>query len=110
MDKKRDNLIKKLKKFKEMISKKYGVEKVILFGSRVSGKSNKDSDVDLIVVSKDFVGRSILKRSPGLYLEWHLNSNLDYPVDFLCYTPEEFNKLKKQITIVREAVKEGIEI
>ena len=36
--------------------------------------------------------------------------SLKYPVDFLCYTPEEFNKLKKQITIVREAVENGIEI
>ena len=36
--------------------------------------------------------------------------NLNYPVDFLCYTPKEFNKLKNQITIVREAVRDGIEI
>jgi len=36
--------------------------------------------------------------------------NLNYPVDFLCYSPEEFNKLKKQITIVRGAVENGIEI
>ena len=36
--------------------------------------------------------------------------NLDYPVDFLCYTPEEFEKKKKEISIVKEAVKEGIDI
>lgn len=36
----------------------------------------------------------------------------DGPVDLepLCYTPEEFEKKKKQIGIVSEAVKEGIEI
>ena len=34
----------------------------------------------------------------------------DYPVDFLYYVSKEFNELKKQITIVREAIKEGIEI
>jgi hypothetical protein len=36
--------------------------------------------------------------------------DLNYPVDFLCYTPEEFNKLKKEVSIVSEALKEGIEI
>lgn len=36
--------------------------------------------------------------------------DLRYPVDFLCYTPEEFKKLSKQITTVREAVKEGVVI
>jgi hypothetical protein len=41
-----------------------------------------------------------------MYDFWDLN----YPVDFLCYTPEEFNKLKKEVSIVSEALKEGIEI
>jgi hypothetical protein len=31
-------------------------------------------------------------------------------MDILCYTPEEFEKKKKQIGIVRTAVEEGIEI
>jgi len=35
-----------------------------------------------------------------------------YPLDIepLCYTPEEFEKKKKQIGIVSRAVKEGIEL
>jgi len=41
-----------------------------------------------------------------LYDDW----NLDLPVDFICYTPEEYKKLAKQITIVREAERNGIEI
>jgi hypothetical protein len=36
--------------------------------------------------------------------------NYDLPVDFLCYTPEEFERMKKMITIVSHAVKEGIEV
>lgn len=36
--------------------------------------------------------------------------DLNYPVDFLGYTPEEFNKLRKRIIIVKHAVEEGIEI
>ena len=105
MDNKK-SLIRNLKKFKKQISKKYNPEKVIFFGSRACGTPHKDSDVDLIIVSKKFNGISSLKRSPELYIEW----KLDYPVDFLCYTIEEFNNLKNQITIVRDAVSEGIEI
>lgn len=95
-----------LKKFKNELSAKFPIDKMILFGSRAYGKPHKWSDFDLIIVSKKFRRIDPLKRSLGFYDYWNLN----YPVDFLCYTPEEFNKLKKQITIVREAVKEGIEI
>lgn len=77
-----------------------------LFGSRAKGKTSRWSDFDLIVVSKKFKGKESFERAVGFHKFW----TIDYPVDFLCYTPEEFNKLKKQINIVREAVKEGIEI
>ncbi|MFH0711915.1 MAG: nucleotidyltransferase domain-containing protein [archaeon] len=107
---KKESLIKKLKRFKNKISKKYGAEKIIFFGSRASGKPHEDSDVDLIIVSKKFEGVSSFKRSPDLYLEWHLKTDIGLPVDFLCYTPEEFDRLKNQVTIVREAVETGIEI
>ena len=102
MDRKKSKLIKELKEFK----KKNKIEKMYLFGSMSTGKVSKWSDVDLIVVSKRFKGKGNLERAPNLYIKW----NLKYPVDLLCYTPEEFKKLRKQITIVSEAIKEGIEI
>lgn len=106
MDKRKVELIKELKIFKKKISKKYKIDKFILFGSRVNGKFHKDSDVDLILVSKKFEGKKSFKRSPEIHMKW----DLDYAVDFLCYTPEEFDKLKKQVSIVSEALKNGIEI
>ena len=102
MDKKKSKIINELKKFKEQNK----IEKMYFFGSMAYGEPNKNSDIDLIVVSKKFAGKGLLNRAPNLYIKWNLN----YPVDFLCYTPEEFNKLKKQVTIVREAIKDGIEI
>ena len=105
MDKKR-NLVKKLEKFKKNLSREIPVEKVIFFGSRATGKEHKDSDIDLIIVSEKFKKLKFRERSLGFYRYW----NLDYPVDFLCYTPEEFEKMSKMITIVREAVKKGLEI
>lgn len=98
--------IDNLKEFKKDLSKEIPIDKMILFGSRAKGNPHRWSDFDLIIVSSKFRYVDSLKRSLGFYNYW----NLDYPVDFLCYTPEEFNKLKKQVTIVREAVREGIEI
>ncbi len=102
MVKSKSGIIRELKRFK----KQNKIDKLYFFGSMATGKPHKYSDVDLIVISKKFRGKGVLNRAPKLYMKW----KLDYPVDFLCYTPEEFNKLKKQATIVREAVEHGIEI
>ena len=86
--------------------KDISLTKLILFGSRAEGKKGRDTDVDLLVVSDAFKKLDFFQRGAKMYDYWNLN----YPVDFLCYTPEEFKKLKNQITIVREAVEHGIEI
>ncbi len=95
-----------LKEFKKRVSKKLPLEKMILFGSRAHGKPGRWSDFDIILVSKKFRNKDTLKRGIGLYEYW----NYDYPVDFLCYTPEEFKKLKNRATLVATAVEEGVEI
>jgi len=103
---KKEHLVQDLMKFADDISAEYPLKKMILFGSQATGKVHRDSDIDLILVSKSFHKKRRLARSPPLYLRW----TLDYPVDFLCYTPEEFERKKKLIGIVKQAVKEGIEI
>jgi predicted nucleotidyltransferase len=103
MDKKEaERIIQKIKEFK----KKIGVEKIIIFGSFARGEFKEDSDIDLILIGKKFRGKDPFKRSKGLWLKW----DLGLPVDFLCYTPEEFEELKKKVSIVSEAVREGIEV
>ncbi|MEM2918091.1 MAG: nucleotidyltransferase domain-containing protein [Candidatus Altiarchaeota archaeon] len=102
----REHIIEKLKEFKERLSKDIPIERLILFGSRVHSKSRRDSDVDLIIVSPKFRKLDFFQRGAKMYNYWTLN----LPVDFLCYTPEEFEKLSKGVTIVSEAIKEGIVI
>ena len=101
-----ESIKKKLKLFKSRANNNIRLQRMILFGSRIKGKKGRDVDIDLVIVSSQFKNLDFFERGAKMYDYW----NLDYPVDFLCYTPEEFNKLKKQITIVREAVREGIEI
>ncbi len=103
MDKKDIEIVKK---FKKRLSKKINIKKMILFGSRVNGKIHEWSDFDILIVSNKFNEEKSFKRGIGFYDYW----DEDYPVDFLCYTPEEYERLKRKITIVRDAVKNGIEI
>lgn len=98
--------IKILEEFKKKILNEINIEKIVLFGSRAWGKPTRWSDFDLIIVSGDFEGINFFERAGKLYKYW----NIDYPVDFICLTPKEFNKLKKGITVVSEALEKGIEI
>ncbi len=107
MDK--NELMIKLKEFKGQVIKKYGVKKIILFGSYSKDIASEESYVDLIIVG-NFEDKGNLKRAPIFHREWHLIQNIDLPVDIICYTSEEFDSLKTQITIVKEAVEEGMEI
>lgn len=96
-----------LKGFKLKLSQSLPVSKMMLFGSMGVGKEHRFSDVDLIVVSKSFSNLNFRQRAAKMYDYWEL----DYPVDFLCYTPHEFNTLKRrQGSLISQAVKEGIEI
>jgi predicted nucleotidyltransferase len=95
-----------LSRFKKELSKRIAVQKMILFGSYARGDYKKESDVDLIIVSSDFRKTRFVKRSLGFYKFWPLN----LPVDYICYSPEEFEKQKKRVSIVSMALKEGVEI
>ncbi|RCV65928.1 putative nucleotidyltransferase, partial [Methanophagales archaeon] len=72
MGEEESELVKALKGFKEMISQKYDIREMILFGSQMSVEADGNSDIDLIVVG------------------------------------EEIEEKRKEISIVRQAIKEGI--
>ena len=99
-------IIGKLKLFKKRVNKDMPIERMILFGSRVKGKTGRDTDIDLIIVSSKFKKLDFFKRGAKMYDYWKLR----YPVDFLCYSPDEFDRQKKRISIVKQALEEGIEI
>lgn len=95
--------INKLKTFLQKIKKKFNIDKSILFGSRAREDWLKTSDIDLILVSKDFEKTNFKKRIREVLKYW--NENLDLEV--ICYTPEEFERKKSQIGLVQTASKEG---
>lgn len=101
-----DSLIRDLRRFRRKVAQRFGIETMILFGSRAKGRPRPDSDVDLIVVGHRFRHKNPIDRAAPLHLVW----DLGIPVDFLCYTPEEFEELSKRPSIVREALREGVPV
>ncbi len=103
---KQKNIKNSLEEFKKEVNREVPVKEMILFGSRTKGKTGRDTDIDLIIVSPEFRKMDFFQRGAKMYDYWKLR----YPVDFLCYTPEEFKKLSKKVTIVSEALREGQKI
>jgi hypothetical protein len=97
---------KTVKDFIQKLKKRFKIERIILFGSRARGDALKDSDYDFIIVSKDFEGIFFTERTSLLYDLW----NSEFSLEALCYTPEEFNKKAREISIVKEALSHGIHI
>ncbi len=88
------------------LKKAYKIDRILLYGSRSRGNNLKSSDVDLVVVSSDFEGVDWRERVISVARMWKGPVRLES----LCYTPKEFRKMAKQITIVRKAKREGLRL
>jgi predicted nucleotidyltransferase len=97
-----------IENFKEVIPvlQKINPSRIIIFGSRARGDGKEDSDIDVIVVSDYFKGIPFLKRMPMLLRMIDFEKH----IDFLCYTKDEFERIKDNSVIVSSALQEGIEI
>lgn len=99
-------LVSAVRRLRDRFAATTPLELVILFGSRARGGARPDSDADLMLVSPAFEGKSLTERASPLYLAW----DSDIPADFVCYSPAEFERLRRQVSLVRVALDEGIEI
>jgi predicted nucleotidyltransferase len=68
----------------QQIAEQFAPERIILFGSRASGRPDKDSDVDLLVVMR-YKGMSVRKAAEILNAV-----EPAFPVDLIVRSPEEF--------------------
>jgi len=98
----RDELIEKLKRCAEELSKKLPLKCVILFGSYASGRYTAASDVDILVV---YEGERDKKEVYDLCWDLIGLSNLELHL----YSEEEYLKLRKlKYSIIWEAESKGI--
>ncbi len=68
-------------------------EKVILFGSRAYGEGDKDSDIDLLIVTNALRTHSVFERHRAIS---DLFSNRRFALDVLVRTPAEVEQLLEQ--------------
>jgi len=89
------------------IVKKVNPSKVILFGSTARGETNKDSDLDLLIIekekfNKDRSRRKELKSIRQLLMKYRI------PKDILLYDEEEVEYWKDSTNhIIARCLKEG---
>jgi len=75
--------ISQIQAFSQQIAEKFEPEKIILFGSHASGKPDKDSDVDLLVVLP-FEDTPVRKA-----IEIRQSLPAPFPLDLIARTPEQ---------------------
>ena len=92
-----------VKRFINLIVKKFNLKKIIIFGSFARGDYHKGSDLDLIIVG-EFKERFIDRI--GKIIE--LNDS-DLEIEAMVYTEEEFQKMiQERRPFIEQALEEGI--
>ena len=76
-------------------------ESILLYGSYARGNAREDSDIDIIVVSRDFKNMNLRERLELLGLA---AGRVFEPIEALGYTPDELEANRKG-TFLEEALK-----
>ena len=97
---------KSLRYFKALLQERFHITHMILFGSRARDDWLYSSDIDLILVSDDFRSYGFLDRMREIAEMW----DGDLMIEAICYTPEEFERKRREKGIVNTAMGYGIEI
>ncbi|MBM4248078.1 MAG: nucleotidyltransferase domain-containing protein [Euryarchaeota archaeon] len=82
---------------------KYAITKAIVFGSRARGDHHRHSDLDIVLVSPDFGALPFIDRPAEILRYWEG----DWDLEPLCYTPEEYERLRGMMGILTVAEREG---
>jgi len=94
---------KTVKRFINLIIKKFNLRKIIIFGSFARGDYHKGSDLDLIIVG-EFKERFIDRIGKVIEL-----NDSDLEIEAMVYTEEEFQKMiKERRPFIEQALEEGI--
>ena len=77
--------MEELQAIQEQIIKLCAPQKILLFGSRAKGTSTAKSDIDLCIIASTTNKRALLT-------DLYCDTQSDIPIDFLLYTPEEWDQ------------------
>jgi len=89
-----------------LAANKVELNRIVLFGSYANNEQTMDSDIDLIIVSKNFRNNTYFKRiDKVLNLTSTLVKTIKKPFDVLLYSDVEWND--SSTLMIREAKKNG---
>lgn len=77
----------------QSIRKAIDVDRALIFGSRARSAATQESDIDLLVISRDFEHRSFIDRLE-LLNRLRTGDALQIPMDIVGVTPQEFLSFK----------------
>lgn len=87
-----------LARYLQLLTGVVALERVILFGSLVSGQIHSGSDIDLVIIQQTSLPFWKRLREMRRLLQPNVGT------DLIIYTPEEFEQLRQQRSFVREAI------
>jgi uncharacterized protein len=74
------------------------VDSIALFGSALTGIMDKDSDIDLIIISSDFINLDLFERAKmTMKPEMETSKKFKIPMDIINLSPDEFNESNLKI-------------
>ena len=94
-------LLKEVKQNVISSFKHFNPNKIIIFGSIARADWDEFSDIDVIVVYE--TRKPFLDRLRELYLSW----NIPKAIDILAYTPEEFKRMSRNNSFIKEVLNTG---
>jgi predicted nucleotidyltransferase len=99
-----------LQRFKKevvpLLVREFQPEDVIVFGSQVTGNAHKDSDIDVVIIAESFKDIPFIRRMPAVLRKARFPKHVDY----ICYTPKEFDNIKDKSSIIMDALETGLKV
>ena len=97
-----NNAIEIVKLYAEKLGQKIKINKIILFGSYAKNIQNKDSDIDIAIISSDFSGNI----DQDFLLAMKISREIDLRIEPHPFLPQDF----QEDPFAQEIINHGIEI
>ncbi|MCX6090839.1 MAG: nucleotidyltransferase domain-containing protein [Candidatus Atribacteria bacterium] len=73
-------------------SRNIQIDRFVVFGSQAEGRSHADSDLDIIIISDEFEGKTIFERAQITGpVHWDIVHFFKIPLDLIAMTNDEFD-------------------
>ena len=101
--------VQALKEIKERIKNKFEIENIILYGSSVRGELDEESDIDLLIITKNILARRVRHEITEIVFEINLKYETNFSTLVVDYDSWE-NGPYSILPIHEEVEREGVVI